>query len=149
MLKQTVTYTDFDNNETTETLYFNVSRSRLVENYDAVLVLETELREVSQLFEGEERTLAPDEVQRVLDIVKKIMALAYGVRSEDGKRFRQSDELWSEFQETAAYEEYLWSLFQNPTLANQFIVGVMPPQLIEEAKAEAEKRGMSVELPSV
>lgn len=141
MLKQTITYTNFDGEQETETLWFNLSRSRLMEN----IHIEDELKEISKIFEGpEDKQLTRDEVQRVLEMVKTMMSLAYGERSSDGKRFNQNPEVWENFKQTAAYEAYLWSLFQDPEMANKFITGIVPTAMLEEAKKELAAQGISL-----
>lgn len=94
MLKQTVTYQDWDDNEVTDTLYFNISKIELMNN----LHLQDRIDKLQKMLEGGERQLTPTEVTEILEIVKILMELAYGVRSEDGKRFIKTQEVWQEFQ---------------------------------------------------
>lgn len=143
MLKQTVSYEDFDENKVTETLYFNLTKTELADHLD----LEDELKEIQQDFTGRgDRSLEKHEIRRVLELVKTFMRLSYGVRSDDGKRFMKSPERWQEFTETGAYDAFLFSLFQDPEKAFAFMIGILPKDAREAAIKAAEKDGISPEL---
>lgn len=131
MLKQTVTYYDFDDNESQETLYFNLTKAELADN----LYLQTELEELQEIFKGKQRDLEVPEIQRIIDLVKTLMRLSYGIRSEDGKRFIKSEEQWVEFTQTAVYDTFLYSMFEDASKAVEFMTGILPKDL----RAEAQK----------
>lgn len=135
MLKEDITYTDFDGDKVTETLHFNISKTELADNLD----LEDKLRFAQKIFEGEPRTLTRSEIQTILDLVKTFMRLAYGERSADGRRFAKTPEIWENFTQTAAYDAFLMSLFENPEKAIDFLVNVFPSDLVSQAKSEVEK----------
>lgn len=137
MLKQTVNYEDFDGNSATDTLYFNVTKAELSDN----LHLLEHFKEVEKVFAGGDRTLEIPEVQQILDLVKTVMRLSYGLKSTDGKRFVKNDELWTEFTQTAAYDTFLMSLFENPEKANEFLLGVFPRDLIDQAAKQVQATG--------
>lgn len=135
MLKQTVSYYDFDDNPSQETLYFNLTKTELADN----ISLRDELEDMRETFSGDKRELSTQEIKQLVDLVKTIMRLSYGVRSADGKRFVKTDELWTEFTQTAAYDEFLYSLFQDPDKAVHFMTGILPKDVRDEAQKEAEK----------
>ena len=122
MLKQTVKYTDFDGQECTEDLYFNLT--------------ETELREMSVLKkEGLDnyikRIVKAKDAKEIYDTFKMIVLKAYGVKSPDGKRFIKKENgvrLADEFVETAAYNQLMLDLFDDETgkKAADFIGGMLP-----------------------
>jgi hypothetical protein len=130
MLKKRHTYENYNDEQVTEDFYFNLTRSELAEN----LWIKTKVDNLGGLLEGEQRTLNPEDVAKILEVVKDFMRISYGVKSADGKRFVKSPELWTEFEQSAAYDSLLFSLFENPEEANNFIVGVMPKQLAEAAE---------------
>ncbi|WNM72523.1 hypothetical protein SEA_ARTORIAS_54 [Gordonia phage Artorias] len=135
-MKQSVSYTDFDDNECVETLYFNLTKTELTDNLD----LKEELEKIQQDFTGEpKRNLETHEIQRILDLVKTFMRLSYGIRSEDGKRFIKTPDLWTEFTQTAAYDSFLFGLFENPANALAFMTGILPKDLRSRALEEANK----------
>lgn len=149
MLKKTITYEDFDGNTTTETLHFNITKTELADNLD----LAEELRELETMLEGEERSLTTLEIRQILNLVKRLAKLAYGVRSEDGKRFIKEENTWTEFTQTAGYDAFLFGLFENPELAMEFLMGIIPKDLREQAEAsvnngqESMKFNMPEETP--
>ena len=134
MLKQNIAYVDFDDNQAIETLYFNLTKSELTEN----LHLKDELESIQNMIDGEKRTLEGDEIVRIIELVKTFMRLSYGVRSADGKRFVKTAEQWVEFTQTAAYDAFLFSLFEEPNKAVTFMSGILPLDLREKAKSAAE-----------
>lgn len=142
MLKQTVTYTDFDDNVAVETLYFNLTKTELFDN----LHLKDALEQIQEKFAGEPRSLSTEDIQEILNLVKTFMRLSYGVRSADGKRFSKKPELWEEFTETAAYDAFLISLFQDPEKAMSFLANILPADLRGEAE-NAMKEATVTELP--
>ncbi|ADD81063.1 gp065 [Rhodococcus phage ReqiPoco6] len=135
MLKQTVEYTDFDDNRCAETLYFNLTKTELAENAH----LTDRLEKMQKMFGGEKRQLETSEIQQLLDLVKTIMRISYGVRSADGKRFIKTEEQWVEFTQTAVYDEFLISMFTDPDKMFAFMYGIMPADMREQAKVEAER----------
>jgi len=141
MFKETVQYTDYNDVNRTEVLYFNINQSELMDN----LSLRDDLEKIQESLEGEERTLTTAEVQQILDLVKKMMKLAYGVRSSDGLHFRKNEQVWEDFYSSAAYDSFIMSLFTNPEKAFEFLVACMPKALMEQAAREMGEN--VVELP--
>lgn len=142
MIKRTITFEDFDENPATETLYFNITKTEISEHLNLIESFEG----LQKMFEGEERTLSTNEVQEIVDFVKTLMKLSYGIRSADGKSFTKSDELWLKFTQTAAYDAFTFSLFEHPEEANDFMLGIFPKDLVASAQAQM-KTTETVELP--
>lgn len=140
MLKQTVNYTDFDDNECSEVLYFNLTKTELTENMN----LKDELEKIQEDFTGDKaRQLEEHEIRRILDLVKTFMRLSYGIRSADGKRFVKTPDIWEEFTQTAAYDAFLFGLFETPSKALEFMTGILPKDLRAAALEAAKKEGKS------
>lgn len=132
MLKQTITYEDFDENQVTEDLYFNMSRIVVVENAEE---LTRRWKEIEAMLRGDEtRELGTHEVKMLINIVKYMMELSYGVKSDDGRVFDQSPELWNRFTHMAAFDAFLFGLFEDTNKATSFIAGIFPKSLREEAE---------------
>lgn len=136
MLKQTVEYTDFDDNKSTETLYFNLTKSELTDN----IHLKDDLESIQHMMDGDKRSLEGSEITQIIGLVKTFMRLSYGVRSADGKRFVKTDEQWTEFTQTAVYDAFLFGLFEQPQRAIDFMSGILPLDLRASAQAAAEKK---------
>lgn len=141
MLKKTITYEDFDDNTVTDTLYFNITKTELSENFHLIEKFES----LQKIFEVK-HDLPMEEIQQILDFVKTLMKLSYGIKSSDGKSFEKSHELWTKFTQTAAYDTFTFSLFENPEEANDFMIGIFPKDLIAQAKLQAVP-STNVELP--
>lgn len=128
MLKKTITYTDFDDKQVTETLHFNLTKTELLD----AAGIKAEFEEVERKISGVERELEIPEIQMILNVVKKLTQLSYGVRSDDGKRFIKTEQTWVEFTQSPAYDAFLMGLFQNPKEAIAFMTGIMPADIREE-----------------
>lgn len=138
MLKKTVTYTDFDGKNVTKNLYFNITKTELTENFDLLNELQSDFEKMQESISGDKRDLTSEEIRGILDLVKRIAAFAFGYRSEDGERFVK-DGAWEDFRQTAAYDAFVWGLFENPVEAVNFLVGVMPVDMQNDLEKQANE----------
>lgn len=141
MLKQTVSYTDWDGNPQTEDLYFNLSKSEIAEN----IGLEDRLTEMQAKLSGDERDLTKEEIRDILGLVRDFVRMSYGKR--DGNRFLKTEEVWEDFRYGPAYDEFLFGLFQDPLKAMQFLLGVIPQDIRAEAEAKMDQQQLSFDAP--
>lgn len=129
MLKHEITYTDFNDVEVTDVFYFNISKPELVDlDVEYKQGFETFLKDIIEARDG----------QQLVQQFKKIVLLAHGKKSEDGKRFIKSDQLREEFSQSAAYIELYMKLATDHNFAAEFIIGIMPKDMGEEVKKMAE-----------
>jgi len=139
MFKDTVTYTPWDSDtKVTETLRFNISKTDIL----GQLALIDRFKAVYEIIQGDAHDLSTAEKQEILDVVKDFMALAYGVQTPDGKLFRKSPDVWDAFRWSAAYDEYLFNLFENPERAASFLFQVFPKDLRDAADEELREQGI-------
>ncbi len=124
MYKKTVTYTDFNGVERTEDFYFNFTKAELI---DMQLSTDGGLLEIIKKIVNAKDTPA------LIKLFKKIILLAYGIKSEDGKRFKKSDEIREDFASTEAYSEIYMELATNTDSASAFINGILPADLAAKA----------------
>lgn len=132
MLKKTITYEDFDGNKCIEDFYFNLNKLEVEELQMSVdgglsVLLESLIPEEYRNGETNPEDLVLEINQNTRDIwnlVKLIIESSYGIKSEDGKRFKKSPEILNEFKETNAYVELIMELATNPDSAEKFIDGV-------------------------
>lgn len=134
MLKHTITYKDFNDEEVTEDLYFNITETELIE-------LEVEHKEGLQ--EWVRAIIAAKDRKTMIAEFQRIILLAYGEKSPDGKSFIKNDELREKFKQTAAYNALFVQLATEEDAAATFIQGVVPKDIgskidIEEAKKVLE-----------
>ena len=118
MLEKTITYTDYNGNERTETLYFNLSKAELMEMELSVNGGMTTL--IKRITEEQDNA-------KIMAMFKEILLKSYGVKSLDGRRFEKSPELSKEFEQTEAYSELLIELMSGGEEAvSTFINKVIP-----------------------
>lgn len=133
MLKKTITYTNFNDEEKTEDLYFHIRSSDSGE----LLELREDFEKWAKITSEPERELTPSEIKEMLDLTKTLIEMSYGVRSEDGEHFYQGEQYLADFKSTAAYDAFLFSLFENSGAgADEFILGIMPKEFANVVDAQ-------------
>jgi hypothetical protein len=124
MIKETVTYKDFNDQEQTEDLYFHLSKSELVE---------LELGMDGGLGAYLQTLVKSGKTSEILGTFKKIISDSYGERSLDGRRFVKDPEKTKEFLGSPAYDAMFMKLVTSEEAVTEFILGVVPADLITEA----------------
>lgn len=128
MFKKTITFVDYDGVERTEDFYFNLNRAEVV-------MLEASMNGgISKFLE---KAVAEKNAKAIMEAFKNILRTAYGVKSNDGRRFMKSDEISRDFEETTAYEELFMLLVTDPDEAGRFIKAVMPDMSKDADKLKA------------
>lgn len=117
MLKKTITYTDYNGLERTETHYFNLSKAEL---------MEMEFATSGGMAEMMQRIIDAQDGPTLMKIFKDIILKAYGIKSPDGKRFEKSEEISTAFSQTEAYSELYVELLTNSEKAAEFFNGIVP-----------------------
>ena len=125
MLKKTITYTDYNGTERTEDFYFNLSKAELAE-----MELSVD-GGMSKMIENISKT---NDAPSVVKFFKEIILKSYGEKSEDGKRFKKSEELSESFSQTEAYSEMFMEFFTDTESAISFINNIIPDIEIPEEK---------------
>lgn len=117
MLKQKVKYEDFDGNIQDETLYFNLSRMELVA-LQGRYGKEDMAKYIEKLIEDKN-------LEKMYELLNDIVLTAYGVRSEDGKRFIKNEQIREEFVQSLAYEALIED-FHDETrkVLENFVTGI-------------------------
>ena len=123
MLKRSITYTDFNDNIVTEDFYFNLSEAELME-------MESTYR--GGYAETMQRIIDTEDNAALVQEFKKLVLLAYGEKSEDGKRFVKSDEIDRNFSQHAAYSALFMELATDAQKAAAFMNGIIPKRLVQE-----------------
>jgi len=135
MLKKTVTYTDFDGNERTEELYFNLTKAELMElQMSEIGGLEKRLKGIIMAQNGVE----------IMKFFKDIFLNSYGVKSPDGRRFIKNDEVRTDFEQTEAYSQLFMELVTDADKMADFIKGVIPSDLANQVDEEMKKNGGNI-----
>lgn len=117
MLTKSITYTDYDGVERTENFMFNLTKAELAE---LNLTTEGGLQAVIQ------KIVDSRDIPEITKWFKRIIMMAYGERSADGRRFIKSQELTEEFLQTEAYSELFMELITDEKAAAAFVNGIIP-----------------------
>lgn len=117
MLKKTMTYTDFDGNQRTEDFYFNLTKAEC---------MELEMGTTGGLTQMINKISAEQDSVKIVELFKKILLMAYGEKSPDGKKFIKSKELSEAFAQTNAYSDLFMELATEDGKAAEFINAIIP-----------------------
>lgn len=125
MLTKKITYINLNDEEVTETAMFHLSTPELVRldvQYEGGL-------------EGMlNRFVTTKDPKGIMEFFEKIISMAYGVKSEDGRSFRKSDELSRDFMQSPAYDELFMELLSDEKTASAFFNALVPKQRAEQVK---------------
>lgn len=122
MLKHTLTYKNFNDEEVTEDFYFNLTESEIVE---------LEVSIPGGIEKGMQRAISTEDNAAIVEFFKAVINKAYGVRSEDGRKFKKNEEIRQEFESSGAYNAlfvYLFTGDDPEEKASTFINGLVPQQ---------------------
>jgi hypothetical protein len=125
LLKKTITYKDFNDEEVSEDFFFHLSKAELVE---------LEMSHKGGLSEALKLIIASDDGKAIITEFKNILLTSYGIRSEDGRRFIKNQNLRDEFESTEAYSTLFMELVTNADAAIEFINGIIPAGMVSEVE---------------
>ena len=127
MLTKNIKYTDYNGQERNEKFYFNLNKSEL---------MEMEMGTTGGWANMMQNIIDAQDTPSLIKIFKKLILQAYGEKSADGKRFVKSEELSTAFSQTEAYSTLFMELALDAQAASDFILGIIPAELAEEAKKQ-------------
>lgn len=117
MLKKTIEYTDYNGNTRKEDFFFNFTEAEITElDLSKDGGLETLINRITSSQNGKE----------IVDLFKEIIYKAYGVKSDDGRKFIKTEEVKQDFIQTEAYSILFMELATDADAAAKFINGVIP-----------------------
>ena len=123
MIVYTETYTDYDGNQRTEDFRFHFSQAEL---------LEMEMSTEGGFSARVNRIINANSQTELFQVLKTFILDAYGVKSEDGRRFKKNAEIRQEFLESPVYSKIFMRLTTGPNAADEaskFINGVTPEEM--------------------
>ena len=127
MLKKTITYKDYNGLERTENFYFNLTETE---------IMEMEVGTVGGLAEMITKIVEAKDAPAIMKTFKDLLLKAYGEKSLDGKRFeKKNGQLAEAFAETEAYSIIFMELVTDAEKAAEFINGIIPANLQQNAAA--------------
>lgn len=120
MLKKTVTYEDYNGVKRTEDFYFNLSKAE---------IMEMELSVNGGLSEMINKIIAAQDTPTLIKIFKDLVIKAYGVKSDDGRRFDKTQAVKDDFVQTEAYSIIFTELATDDEKASEFVNGIIPANI--------------------
>lgn len=134
MLKKSFTYTNFDGVEATETCYFNLSETEL---------MEWQLSEDGGLAGRLQEVIDAKDTARLASFFKQLILKAYGEKSADGRYFMKSEEISNRFACTPMYDQLYMELMSDANEASAFTNGIMPQKLVEQANQQNSRQSIA------
>lgn len=128
MIKKTIQYTDLNEEQQTEVVHFHMSRADVIE-----IIATGEADRWSAILEENNN-------EKSHALLMDLMRRTYGVKSDDGKRFIRSDELWADFIQTEAYSQLAFELAVDAEAGAAFFNGLLPQSLLAELQAAVAKQ---------
>ena len=120
MITKTITYTDFNGVKRTEDFYFHFNQAEL---------MEMEMSTEGGFSARVKRIVNANSHSELIQIMKKFVLDAYGVKSEDGRRFMKDDAIRRSFVECPAYSIIFMELATDADAAAKFVTGVTPDDM--------------------
>lgn len=116
MLKQRVKYEGFDGEIIEEDLYFNLTRMDLIELNDRY--------DSKDMAAYMDKIVKEKNIKELYRVLKDIVLMAYGVKSEDGKRFIKNQTVKDEFTESLAFAQLIEDFHETETAMSDFVTGI-------------------------
>lgn len=133
MIKKTVIVEDIfeEQPDREETFYFNLTKSELVQATD-ILPMVNDLQDRFTSPEG----VTEKDLRDVTALIRDFIVRSYGVR--EGNRFIKTEQIREEFNGSPEFEAVLWDIMKDEASVAEFLIGLVPASLREEANKEAE-----------
>ncbi len=125
MLKRDIKYINLDGEEETDTFYFNLSKTEL---------LEMQVEAGGKLQDILEKIVKENDYQKIWDMFVSVVLKSYGVRSDDGKRFIKNEVVREEFKQMPAFDALITEIVSDAEVATSFINGILPSDLAPNAQ---------------
>lgn len=138
MLKKTIKYVDYNDNERTEDFYFNLSKAEITEMQMSV---------EGGLIEMLDKMSKEQNIPKLIEFFKDIILRSYGEKSADGKRFIKSNDISTAFSQTEAYVNLYMELVTEPEKAAAFVMGIIPSDVREKMPETAALVNLQNKLP--
>lgn len=133
MHKEVIRYTDYNGVERKEPFYFNMNEAELMEmQYGTAGGLDQTIKKI----------IATQDQGALINIFKKLVLDAYGVKSDDGRRFIKEENghrLSDDFKQTPAYPILFMKLATDDEAAAKFVNEIIPSAVAKELETQKPK----------
>jgi len=129
MLAKKITYKNYNDEDITETFYFNLNESEL---------LEMEYSEAGGYREQLQKIIDTKDSKEIMATFKRIILMAYGEKTADGKFLDKGEnqDLAKRFTHTEAYNKLVLELMSDEKALSNFFTAIIPTSIREKAEAE-------------
>ena len=126
MIKETFTYTDYNNVERTETHHFHLNQAE---------IMKMQMSVNGGMAEFIQSIVDTKDVPALLQLWEELIAKSFGVKTIDGKFIKRQEDLEA-FKSTEAYSQLYMRLATDTDYASKFVNGIFPADLLEKAQAQ-------------
>lgn len=123
MIKEPITYTDYNGTERTEDFYFHLTKAE---------IMKMELGVKGGLAEAINRIIAAQDTPAIIEVFEDLIKKSYGVKTPDGRGFLKRQEDLEAFMATEAYSILFMKLSTDADAAAKFINGVVPADMAQK-----------------
>lgn len=118
MYTKTITFEDYNGVKRTETHYFNMNKAELTKwlTTTGEATLDKVLMRLYTERNGRE----------IINIFENLLKITYGKKSDDGRKFIKSDEIWEDFHQTEGYSELFMELISDGNAVSEFVNKTLP-----------------------
>lgn len=146
MYKETVNYNDFDNNERSEELYFNLTQTEATE---FALEMPNSLTDGIAGENVDVNQASMDILKKmggkgVFDFLKKLVLKSYGIKSADGRRIEKSEKITREFEQSIPFDIIFTKLMRDDNYAAAFVNAVIPAELAARIAETTKNKQLEV-----
>lgn len=138
MIKQTVSYTDYEGNPQVRDFYFHLSKTEALELYEDGTKIEDKVKLWEQT--GDNRI--------IFALFKELIGAAAGSRSEDGQLFIKTPEAKAPLMYSPAYDELVFSVLESAETAARFFNGLFPADMAKKLAEISEKNASNESAPA-
>lgn len=117
MIKKTIEYEDYNGVMRKEDFYFNLTKAEL-----ALHDLKSPGGAASVL----QKIIDSSDQEKIVEWFEWFVEKSYGEKSEDGRNFNKSPEIFKSFSSTEAYSELIIELVSDAKAAADFVNGIIP-----------------------
>lgn len=145
MITKTVTYEDFNGDTRTESFSFHFSENEINLMQLSPKYKDYKFEEKNENGEDNppvvytglvaylQAMVSLNDYGAVYAFISELVLAAYGVKSDDGKRFVKTESIREDFRASAAYDVLLSELINDETKMAEFVNGLVPKRLIQKA----------------
>lgn len=124
-----IEYKDYNGLDCKTKLYFNLNEAELTK---------MQFKRGGGYQEYLKRIVDSNDIEEIAYIFDELLMMAYGVKSDDGKRFEKTDKIREEFRQSEAYSVYYMMLLTDADEAARFVDQILPRNIAEAVRNAKE-----------